>query len=258
MAPAELLEAAGTAGGYMGPCGIDPEKAIVVCDQSVMKMHNFCCGANEEGYHFINVNPGRDFTPAFVADIRLMQEGDPCPRCGGKIAKARGIEVGQVFKLFTKYSEKLNATYLDENGKANPMYMGCYGIGVGRTMAAAVEQNNDKDGIIWPVEIAPYHVIVVPINIKDEAVKEKAFAIYNELKKAGIEVILDDRDERPGVKFKDADLIGYPVRVVIGKKTLDNGQIEVKARKTGNVQMLPADDFVDGIRTVLEELRKSE
>ena len=239
-------------------CGIDPEKAIVVCDQSVMKMHNFCCGANEEGYHFINVNPGRDFTPAFVADIRLMQEGDPCPRCGGKIAKARGIEVGQVFKLFTKYSEKLNATYLDENGKANPMYMGCYGIGVGRTMAAAVEQNNDKDGIIWPVEIAPYHVIVVPINIKDEAVKEKAFAIYNELKKAGIEVILDDRDERPGVKFKDADLIGYPVRVVIGKKTLDNGQIEVKARKTGNVQMLPADDFVDGIRTVLEELKKSE
>ena len=125
-------------------------------------------------------------------------------------------------------------------------------------MAAAVEQNNDKDGIIWPVEIAPYHVIVVPINIKDEAVKEKAFAIYNELKKAGIEVILDDRDERPGVKFKDADLIGYPVRVVIGKKTLDNGQIEVKARKTGNVQMLPADDFVDGIRTVLEELKKSE
>ena len=258
MAPAELLEAAGTAGGYMGPCGIDPEKAIVVCDQSVMKMHNFCCGANEEGYHFINVNPGRDFTPAFVADIRLMQEGDPCPRCGGKIAKARGIEVGQVFKLFTKYSEKLNATYLDENGKANPMYMGCYGIGVGRTMAAAVEPNNDKDGIIWPVEIAPYHVIVVPINIKDEAVKEKAFAIYNELKKAGIEVILDDRDERPGVKFKDADLIGYPVRVVIGKKTLDNGQIEVKARKTGNVQMLPADDFVAGIRTVLEELKKSE
>ena len=187
-----------------------------------------------------------------------MQEGDPCPRCGGKIAKARGIEVGQVFKLFTKYSEKLNATYLDENGKANPMFMGCYGIGVGRTMAAAVEQNNDKDGIIWPVEIAPYHVIVVPINIKDEAVKEKAFTVYAELKKAGIEVILDDRDERPGVKFKDADLIGYPVRVVIGKKTLDNGQIEVKARKTGNVQMLPADDFVDGIRTVLEELKKSE
>ena len=170
--------------------------------------------------------------------------------------KSRGIEVGQVFKLFTKYSEKLNATYLDENGKSNPMYMGCYGIGVGRTMAAAVEQNNDKDGIIWPVEIAPYHVIVVPINIKDESVKEKAFSVYNELKKAGIEVILDDRDERPGVKFKDADLIGYPVRVVLGKKALDNGQIEVKVRKTGEMKMLPADDFIDGIKSILAELKK--
>ena len=136
------------------------------------------------------------------------------------------------------------------------MYMGCYGIGVGRTMAAAVEQNNDKDGIIWPVEIAPYHVIVVPINIKDESVKEKAFSVYNELKKAGIEVILDDRDERPGVKFKDADLIGYPVRVVLGKKALDNGQIEVKVRKTGEMKMLPADDFIDGIKSILAELKK--
>ena len=134
--------------------------------------------------------------------------------------------------------------------------MGCYGIGVGRTMAAAVEQNNDKDGIIWPVEIAPYHVIVVPINIKDESVKEKAFSVYNELKKAGIEVILDDRDERPGVKFKDADLIGYPVRVVLGKKALDNGQIEVKVRKTGEMKMLPADDFIDGIKSILAELKK--
>ncbi|HBX75396.1 MAG TPA: proline--tRNA ligase [Acidaminococcaceae bacterium] len=256
MAPAEMLASAGTTGGYMGPCGLDPEKVIIVCDQSVMQMHNFCCGANEEGYHFINVNPGRDFTPTYVADIRLMQEGDPCPHCGGRIAKARGIEVGQVFKLFTKYSEKLNATYLDENGKAKPMYMGCYGIGVGRTMAAAVEQNNDKDGIIWPVEIAPFHVIVVPINIKDETVKVKAFSIYNTLKKAGIEVILDDRDERPGVKFKDADLIGYPVRVVIGKKTLDNGQIEVKIRKYGETRMLSADDYVEGIKDLLEELKK--
>ena len=127
-----------------------------------------------------------------------------------------------------------------------------------KATSAAVEQNNDKDGIIWPVEIAPYHVIVVPINIKDEAVKEKAFAVYGELKNAGIEVILDDRDERPGVKFKDADLIGYPVRVVLGKKTLDNGQIEVKARKTGDVRMLPADDFIDGIRALLDELKKSE
>lgn len=150
----------------------------------------------------------------------------------------------------------MNATYLDENGKPNPMYMGCYGIGVGRTMAAAVEQNNDKDGIIWPVEIAPYHVIIVPINIKDEAVREKAFAIYHELQQAGVEVILDDRDERPGVKFKDADLIGYPVRIVLGKKTLEQGEIEVKVRKTGATHMLAAEDYVGGVKQILEELKK--
>ena len=150
----------------------------------------------------------------------------------------------------------MNATYLDENGKPNPMYMGCYGIGVGRTMAAAVEQNNDKDGIIWPVEIAPYHVIIVPINIKDEAVREKAFAIYHELQQAGVEVILDDRDERPGVKFKDADLIGYPVRIVLGKKTLEQGEIEVKVRKTGATHMLAAEDYVGGVKQILAELKK--
>lgn len=256
MAEPELLAANGTVGGYMGPCGIDTEKVMVVCDSTVMKMHNFCCGANKEGYHFTNVNPGRDFTPTHVADIRLMQEGDPCPRCGAKIKKARGIEVGQVFKLFTKYSAAMNATFLDETGKPNVIYMGCYGIGVSRTMAAAVEQNNDKDGIIWPVQIAPYHVIVVPINIKDEDVKEKAFSIYENLKKAGVEVILDDRDERPGVKFKDADLIGYPLRVVIGKKGLEKGEIEVKARKTGEMKMLDANDYVDGIKAMLDELNK--
>lgn len=135
------------------------------------------------------------------------------------------------------------------------MYMGCYGIGVGRTMAAAVEQNNDKDGIIWPVEIAPYHVIIVPINIKDEAVREKAFAIYHELQQAGVEVILDDRDERPGVKFKDADLIGYPVRIVLGKKTLEQGEIEVKVRKTGATHMLAAEDYVGGVKQILAELK---
>lgn len=256
MAEPELLAANGTVGGYMGPCGIDTEKVMVVCDSTVMKMHNFCCGANKEGYHFTNVNPGRDFTPTHVADIRLMQEGDPCPRCGAKIKKARGIEVGQVFKLFTKYSAAMNATFLDETGKPNVIYMGCYGIGVSRTMAAAVEQNNDKDGIIWPVQIAPYHVIVVPINIKDEDVKEKAFSIYENLKKAGVEVILDDRDERPGVKFKDADLIGYPLRVVIGKKGLEKGEIEVKARKTGEMKMLDANDYVDGIKAMLDKLNR--
>ena len=168
MADEAMLTAAGTVGGYMGPVGMDPNKVTVVVDQSVMKMHNFCCGANKEGFHYLNVNPGRDFTPTFVADIRLIQEGDACPHCGGKVSKARGIEVGQVFKLFTKYSEALKATYLDESGKPKPMQMGCYGVGVSRTMAAAVEQYNDENGIIWPAAIAPYHVLIVPVNNKDQ------------------------------------------------------------------------------------------
>ena len=255
MAEDELLHKAGTTGGYMGPVGMDPEKVIIICDQTVMAMHNICCGANEEGYHFINANPGRDFKPTYVADIRLMAEGDPCPHCGAKVAKARGIEVGQVFKLHTKYSETLHAVYLDENGKEQPMVMGSYGIGVGRTMAACVEQNNDKDGMIWPVAIAPYHVIVVPVNVKDEASYAKAEEIYLSLERAGIEVVLDDRKERPGVKFKDADLIGYPLRVVVGPKTLKDGRLEVKIRKNGQVVMLPLDeDYVVAIRKLLSEI----
>lgn len=255
MAEESLLTAAGTVGGYMGPVGIDPEKTIVVVDSTVMKMHNICCGANKEGYHLLNVNPGRDFTPTYVADIRLIQEGDPCPHCGGKVSKARGIEVGQVFKLFTKYSEAMHATFLDENGKEKPMVMGCYGVGVSRTMAAAIEQNNDKDGMIWPVAIAPYEVLVVPVNTKDEASTQKAEAIYEELKKAGVEAVIDDRNERPGVKFKDADLIGYPLRVVVGPKTLAEGKLEVKVRKTGEVQMLPLDsDYIAAIKELLAKL----
>ncbi len=255
MADESMLVEAGTCGGYMGPVGIDPEKVMVVVDHSVMQMHNFCCGANKEGYHLVNVNPGRDFTPTFVADIRLIQEGDPCPHCGGKVAKARGIEVGQVFKLFTKYSAAMNCTFLDENGKENPMVMGCYGIGVSRTMAACIEQNNDKDGMIWPVAIAPYEVLVVPVNTKDEASTAKAEEIYETLKKAGVEAVIDDRNERPGVKFKDADLIGYPLRVVVGPKTLAEGNIEVKARRTGEVTMLPVEgDYVASIKEMLAKL----
>ena len=255
MADPELLAKCGTVGGYMGPVGLDAKKVIIVVDQSVMKMHNVCCGANEEGYHFVNVNPGRDFTPTFVADIRLMAEGDPCPHCGAPVKKARGIEVGQVFKLFTKYSKAMHATYLDENGKEQPMVMGCYGIGVGRTMAAAVEQNNDKDGMIWPVAIAPYEVLVVPVNVKDEASTAKAEEIYAALQKAGVETVIDDRKERPGVKFKDADLIGYPIRVVVGPKTLTTGELEVKIRRSGEVKMLPLDsDYIATIKEMLQNL----
>ena len=257
MATEEQLAAAGTVGGYMGPVGID--KVIVVVDATVMKMHNVCCGANKEGYHFINVNPGRDFTPTYVADIRLIQEGDPCPHCGGEVSKARGIEVGQVFKLFTKYSSALKATYLDENGKEQPMVMGCYGVGVSRTMAAAIEQNYDDNGIIWPIEIAPYHVLVVPVNTKDEASAAKAEEIYMQLKKVGLETVIDDRKERPGVKFKDADLIGYPLRVVVGPKTLTEGKLEVKIRKTGEIRYLPLDgDYVQDIKNIIAELAFSK
>lgn len=259
MATEEQLAAAGTVGGYMGPVGIENKKVIVVVDATVMKMHNVCCGANKEGYHFINVNPGRDFTPTYVADIRLIQEGDPCPHCGGEVSKARGIEVGQVFKLFTKYSSALKATYLDENGKEQPMVMGCYGVGVSRTMAAAIEQNYDDNGIIWPIEIAPYHVLVVPVNTKDEASAAKAEEIYMQLKKAGLETVIDDRNERPGVKFKDADLIGYPLRVVVGPKTLTEGKLEVKIRKTGEIRYLPLDgDYVQDIKNIIAELAFSK
>lgn len=259
MATEEQLAAAGTVGGYMGPVGIDNKKVIVVVDATVMKMHNVCCGANKEGYHFINVNPGRDFTPTYVADIRLIQEGDPCPHCGGEVSKARGIEVGQVFKLFTKYSSALKATYLDENGKEQPMVMGCYGVGVSRTMAAAIEQNYDDNGIIWPIEIAPYHVLVVPVNTKDEASAAKAEEIYMQLKKVGLETVIDDRKERPGVKFKDADLIGYPLRVVVGPKTLTEGKLEVKIRKTGEIRYLHLDgDYVQDIKNIIAELAFSK
>lgn len=255
MAEEALLAEAGTVGGYMGPVGIDSAKTIVVVDSTVMKMHNVCCGANKEGYHLVNVNPGRDFTPTYVADIRLIQEGDPCPHCGAPVSKARGIEVGQVFKLFTKYSEAMHATFLDENGKEKPMVMGCYGVGVSRTMAAAIEQNNDKDGIIWPVAIAPYEVLVVPVNTKDQASTEKAEEIYELLKKAGVETVIDDRNERPGVKFKDADLIGYPLRVVVGPKTLAEGKIEIKVRRTGEVKMLSLEeDYFSAIKGILAEL----
>ena len=255
MADEAMLTAAGTVGGYMGPVGMDPNKTMVVVDQSVMKMHNFCCGANKEGFHYLNVNPGRDFTPTFVADIRLIQEGDACPHCGGKVSKARGIEVGQVFKLFTKYSEALKATYLDESGKPKPMQMGCYGVGVSRTMAAAVEQYNDENGIIWPAAIAPYHVLVVPVNNKDQESLNKAEEIYAQLQKAGLEVIIDDRNERPGVKFKDADLIGYPIRIVVGPKTISTGSLEVKIRKTGEVKLLPlTSDYIATVKELLKTL----
>lgn len=252
MATPEQLAAAGTVGGYIGPVGLDLNKATVIIDSSVMNLYNVSCGANKNNTHYINANPARDFKATLVTDIRLAKEGDPCPHCAGKLTTARGTEVGQVFKLFTKYSAPLKATYLDANGKEQPMYMGCYGIGVGRTMAAAIEQHNDENGIIWPKAIAPYHAIVVPVNTKDEASNAKAEEIYMTLNKAGIESVLDDRNERAGVKFKDADLIGYPLRIVLGPKTLAEGKMEVKTRATGEVTLVDVEgDYVAAIKEIL-------
>ena len=239
--------------GYMGPVGIT-DKIRILADQTVMEMKSAVVGANKVDYHLKNFSAKRDMKPAMVGDFRMILESDPCPRCaGGKVKIARGIEVGQIFKLYTKYSESLKCTFLDENGKAKPMVMGCYGIGVSRTMAAAVEQSFDKDGIIWPVAIAPFEALVVPVSIKDDAQKEAAFAIYEDLKALKVDVCLDNRDERSGVKFKDADLIGFPIRVVIGK-SLAEGNVEIKVRKTGEMLVCPVKEAAQEVTRLLKSL----
>ncbi len=212
--------------GFAGPVGLD---IPVYVDKEVELMKNFIVGANETDMHFKNVNIGKDFTPLKVADIRVIEAGDKCPKCGKEIKTAQGIEVGHIFKLGTKYSKSLGLRAQNENGEEQDVIMGCYGIGVTRCLAAAIEQNNDDNGIIWPVSIAPYHAIVIPVNAKDEEQTKLAQKIYNDLIDAGIETLIDDRNERPGVKFKDADLIGIPVRVVVGKKC-GEGIVEFKKR----------------------------
>ena len=201
----------------------------IVADLEIEHMKNFIAGANDTGFHYRNVNINRDFKPKYIKDIRTIKEGEPCPKCSAPVKVELGIEVGHIFKLGTKYSKALDCVYLDEDGKENLMVMGCYGIGVNRSMAAVIEQNNDDNGIIWPMAIAPYHVIVVPVNTTDRVQMETAEKIYKELINSGIEVLLDDRDERPGVKFKDADLIGIPIRITVGKKS-GEGIIEYKMR----------------------------
>lgn len=254
MADASVInDLMGSAGGYLGPIGISKE-TIVVADHTVMKMCNTECGANKLDHHYINVNPGRDFKPNIVADIRLIKKGDPCPRCGEPVDIKRGIEVGHIFKLQTKYSKSLNTIFVDENGEEKPMVMGCYGIGVGRTMAASIEQNNDKDGIIWPKAIAPYHVAIVPVSYADDAQREVAERMYKELNAAGLETVLDDREERAGVKFKDADLIGYPIRITIGPKTLKENKVECRVRKTGEVHLIDIENYLDEVKNLFEQL----
>ena len=252
MASEESIRAVGGVPGFMSPIGIKGAKIVV--DSTVMEMHNAIGGANQEDKHYKNVNPKRDFKETIVTDIRLIAKGDPCPHCGAALQTARGIEAGQVFKLGTKYSEALKATFLDENGRDKPMVMGCYGVGVSRTMAAAIEQNFDDNGIIWPVALAPYTVAVVPVNVKDEAQMEIAEKIYAELRAAGIEAILDDRKERAGVKFKDADLIGYPLRITVGPKTVNEDAIEVKVRRSGEAFVYTQTEYLESVKQLLVKL----
>ncbi|MBR6014347.1 MAG: proline--tRNA ligase [Selenomonadaceae bacterium] len=252
MAEESAINSVGGCAGFMSPIGLKDGAKIIV-DSTVMEMYNAVAGANEVDKHFINVTPKRDFDAEkiIVADIRMVQEGDPCPHCGEKLKMTRGIEVGQVFTLGNKYSKSLNATFLDENGKEKFFEMGCYGIGVGRTMAAAIEQNNDKDGIIWNKNIAPFEVVVVPVNAKENSQLEYAEKIYNELKNFGVDVLLDDRKERAGVKFKDCDLIGYPIRVTVSPKTLENNSVEVKIRRTGEILNFDRENCVEKIVELL-------
>ena len=253
MADETAIRAVGGEPGFMSPIGVKKGTKIVV-DFTVMEMVNAVAGANEADAHYKNVTPKRDFGETIVADIRLVQEGDPCPHCGAPLKMTRGIEAGQVFMLGTKYSEALHATFLDESGKEKPLVMGCYGIGVGRTMAAAIEQNNDKDGIIWPRAIAPFEVVVVPVNSKVPEQLDLAEQIYSELKAAGVDVLLDDRKERAGVKFKDCDLIGYPLRVTVGPKTVEEGTIELRVRKTGETFVETKDNYLAKVLELVEKL----
>ena len=258
MASDEDLKACGLTAGYISPIGLKTSEHFdIICDASVMEMQDACCGANVKDEHYIHVNPARDFGNVKVDTIRQIDAGDVCPHCGGKIVLTKGIEVGQVFKLGTKYSEKLDATFLDNNGKSRPMFMGCYGIGVTRTVAASIEQNHDENGIIWPVAIAPYEVVIVPANNKSEDVMKAAEGLYNALESSQDEIVFDDRAERAGIKFKDADLIGYPLRVTIGKKWQDSGCVEIKLRRTGEVFEVPYENCAEKVEELLNYLREN-
>lgn len=249
---AKMSEVTGCVGGFTGPIGL--HDCTIVVDSELPGLKNLCAGANEEDHHYINVNYGRDYKGDIVTDIKTLLEGDPCPVCGAPVKHAKGIEVGQVFKLGTKYSEAMGAYYKDENQKDQPIVMGCYGIGVSRTLAAIVEQHYDENGIIWPMSVAPYHVIISLVKPDDEEQAAVAEKIYNELLDAGVEVMLDDRKERPGVKFKDADLLGIPVRITVGKGAKD-GIVEYKLRRDAEKTELTVDE---AIKNAIEIVNKEK
>jgi prolyl-tRNA synthetase len=246
-----VKDATGSPRGFVGPIGI---KCPVIADFSMMNKINMVAGANREDYHLKNVNFNRDFQVSAFADLRTMRENDSCPKCSGEIKFARGIEVGHVFKLGTKYSKLMKAVFLDRNGREQFMIMGCYGIGIGRTVAACVEQYHDENGIIWPMAIAPFKVIITPVNMNEPQLAEASQLLYTAFLSQGIETILDDRDERAGVKFKDADLIGIPLRITVGPKRLAEGKVEIKVRKSGEIKIMSLDE---AIKFVSEEVHKA-
>ena len=231
----QAFDATGVPTGYIGPVGL----AIrVVADQEVALMRNAVTGANQKNYHLKNVNPGRDFQAEAFTDLRQITTDDPCPVCGGRLELTEGIEVGHIFKLGTSYSEKMQAMFQDSDGTEKPFVMGCYGIGVSRVVAAAIEQNHDDDGIVFPVPLAPFTAIILDLDPRDEKIDAAAQGLYRGLVEKGIDVLLDDRDERPGAKFKDADLLGIPFRITVGKKYLQDGIVELRERKGGEVEEL--------------------
>jgi prolyl-tRNA synthetase len=252
---AKIEEVTGGPQGFSGPVGLAGIR--IIADPTVMDLEVAATGANAEDTHVVGVVPGRDFEPESIVDVRLAAAGDPCPSCSGKLVEKRGIEVGHIFKLGTKYSESMDCRYQDAEGNEQPMIMGCYGLGVGRTLAAAVEQNHDDNGIIWPLPLAPYEVVLVVLNADKPEVVEAAGGLYVQLKDAGIDVLFDDRPERPGVKFNDMDLIGFPVRVVLGKRGLDNGEVELSLRRDGEKKATPIADMVPAVEALLGELRAS-
>jgi prolyl-tRNA synthetase len=239
----------GCVGGFTGPVGL--KNCIVVVDSELVGTVNMCAGANKEDHHMLGVCYGRDYTGDIVTDIKMLQEGDPCPHCGKPVKFRRGIEVGQIFKLGKKYSESMNATYKDENGKDHTYWMGCYGIGITRSMQAIVEQHHDDKGIIWPLATAPYHVIVTVVKSKDETQMALAYDIEKKLEAMGVEVLVDDRDERPGVKFNDADLIGIPIRITVGKLA-GEGKVEYKLRRESENETLTAEEAIAKAKALVD------
>jgi prolyl-tRNA synthetase len=252
--PETVFDVTGAPMGFAGAIGL---KVRILADFAIKEMKNMVMGANKNDKHVLNVNEGRDFQVEQYADLRMITSSDPCPRCGGKLVFGKGIEVGQVFKLGTKYSTALKANFLDKNGQETPIIMGCYGIGIGRVVAAIIEQSRDENGIIFPISISPFEVIILPLEIHEASVRKVAENLYQHLSNLGLAVFLDDRDERPGFKLKDADLLGIPVRATVSLRTLKSDSIEIKLRSKPDLRLLSIDKTSEAIKEVVQSLYDS-